>query len=217
MTSAMDFLELRICRKRCDYSNDLENPLLEATSSTAKGEHEQEKSSKEDPSTPRPKRLMLTLFVSLFVETMAITIYNLISSQGRESIFLFHLGGVIGPIVDVIAVGIFVLWLVRYFRFVHADVKDKAFFGIFFTAGISLGLAMETLRLIVVSGVENNVKKSNCRIVGKEFFKLMREWNTIHRTFLTLTPLVGGMAWNSPVSLLLFFEVFRQESSAVVL
>ena len=152
----MDCLELVMYRKRCAYSNDLENPLLEATSSTAKGEHEQEKSSKEDPSTPRPKRLMLALFVSLFVETMAITIYNLISSQGRERIFLFHLGGVIGPIVDVIAVGIFVLWLVRYFRFVHADVKDGAFFGIFLTAGIFLGLTTEALSLIMLGGVKSN-------------------------------------------------------------
>ena len=129
--------------------------MLEATSSTAEGEHKEE-SIKENPSTPRPKRLMLTLFVSLFVETMAITIYNLISSQGRERIFLFHLGGVIGPIVDVIAVGIFVLWLVRYFRFVHADVKDKPFFGIFFTAGIFLGLTTEALSLIMLGGVKSN-------------------------------------------------------------
>jgi drug/metabolite transporter (DMT)-like permease len=45
-----------MCRRRGDHSNDLENPLLEATSSTAEGEHKHE-SSKEDPSTPHPKRL----------------------------------------------------------------------------------------------------------------------------------------------------------------
>jgi hypothetical protein len=45
MTTAMDFLEPQICRRQCDYLNDLEKPLLEATSSTAEGEHEQEMTS----------------------------------------------------------------------------------------------------------------------------------------------------------------------------
>ncbi len=99
MTTAMDFLEPRICRRRCDHATDLD-PLLEATSSTAEGEHKQE-SSKEDPSTtPFPKRLMLALFFAVFIDTMAITIYDL------KSIPLFHLGG---------AIGVFFLVLALYF------------------------------------------------------------------------------------------------------
>jgi hypothetical protein len=158
MTTAMDFLEPRICRRRCeDHSNDLENSLLEATSCTAEGERKQE-SSKEDPSTPYPKRLMLALFFALFIETMVITIAIQISSQGRESFLLFHLGGrAIGPIVNVIVVGvIFVVVMAIYFRCTHADVKDKALFGILFTAGIVLGLAMEALSSILADGVKNN-------------------------------------------------------------
>jgi hypothetical protein len=63
---------------------------------------------------------------------------------------------VIGPIVDVIVIGAFFVVLAIYFRFVHADAKDKAFFGIFFTADIFLGLAMEALTFIVADGVRNN-------------------------------------------------------------
>jgi hypothetical protein len=130
--------------------------LLEAASSTAEGEHNQA-SSKEDPSIPHPpKRLMLALFFTLFIETMAVTIAIQISSQGRESFHLFHLGGVIGPIVDVIVAGVFFVVLAIYFRFRHADVKDKAFFGIFFTAGTVLGLATEALIFIVAHEVKNN-------------------------------------------------------------
>jgi hypothetical protein len=89
MITAMDFLEPLICRRRCDYSNDIKNTLLEATSSTAEDEHEQEKSSKEDLFD---KQLMLALFVALFLETIAcLTISNLPSSQGRLSIFLIPL------------------------------------------------------------------------------------------------------------------------------
>jgi hypothetical protein len=87
ITTAMGFLEPRISRRRCeDHSNDLENPLLEATSSiTEEGEHIQE-NSKVDPSTSHPKRLMLALFFALFIETMAIHDIALhISSQGREN------------------------------------------------------------------------------------------------------------------------------------
>jgi predicted permease len=64
---------------------------------------------------------------------------------------------VIGPIVDVIVVGFFFVVLAIYFRFVHvhADVKDKAFFGIFFATGIFLGLPLEAMSLIVAPGVEN--------------------------------------------------------------
>jgi hypothetical protein len=102
-------------------------------------------------------RLMLALFFTLFIETMAITIAIQISSQGRESFPLFHLGGVIGPIVDVIVVGVFFVVLAIYFRFRHADVKDKAFFGIFFfTAGIVFGMAIEALILIATDGVKIN-------------------------------------------------------------
>jgi hypothetical protein len=129
--------------------------LLEATSSTAEGEHKQE-SSKEDPSTPRPKGLMLALFVSLFIETMAIAMSSQLSSQGQKSIPSFHLVGVIAAIVEVIVIGAFFVVLDIYFRFVHAGVKDKAFFGIFFTAGIFLGLAMEAFSLIIAGGVKNN-------------------------------------------------------------
>ena len=148
MTTAMGVLEPRICRRRCeDHSNDLENSLLEATSSTAEGERKQE-SSKEDPSTPYPKRLMLALFFALFIETMVITIAIQISSQGQESFLLFYLG--------VIVIGvIFVVLLAIYFRFTHADVKDKALFGILFTSGIVLGLAMEALSLIAADGDKN--------------------------------------------------------------
>jgi hypothetical protein len=100
---------------------------------------------------------MLALFFAICIETMIITIAIQISSQGRESFLLFHLGGrVIGPIVNVIVVGvIFVVVLAIYFRFTHADVKDKALFGIFFTAGIVLGLAMEAWSMIVADGVKN--------------------------------------------------------------
>jgi hypothetical protein len=117
--------------------------LLEATSSTAEGEHEQETSSKEDRFD---KLLMLAIFVALFLE---FTICNLPSSQAKEVNF----GGVIIPIVDmiVIAVGHFFLLLVIYCRFMHTDVRDKAFFGIFFTALIFIGLAMEALILIVAT------------------------------------------------------------------
>jgi hypothetical protein len=130
--------------------------LLEATSSTAEGEHKQE-SSKEDPSTPHPKWLMLALFFALFIETMAITIAIQISSQGRESIPLFYLGGgVIGPTIHVIVAGV-IFVLAIYYRFTHAaDVKEKALFGILFTAGIVLGLAMEALSLILPDGFKNN-------------------------------------------------------------
>jgi hypothetical protein len=67
-------------------------------------------------------------------------------------------GGVIGPILfDVIVVGvIFVVVLAFYFRLVHADLKAKVLFGILFTAGIVLGLAMEALSWIVADGVKNN-------------------------------------------------------------
>jgi hypothetical protein len=129
--------------------------LLEATSSTAEGERKQE-SSKEDPSTPYPKRLMLALFFALFIETMVITIAIQISSQGRESFLLSHSGGPIVNVIDTVACVIFVVVLAIYFRFMHADVKDKALFGILFTAGIVLGLAMEALSLIVADGVKNN-------------------------------------------------------------
>lgn len=99
---------------------------------------------------------MLALFFALFIETMAITIAIQITWQGRESFLLSHSGGgVIGPIVNVIDI-IFVVVLAIYFRFMHADVKDKALFGILFTAGIVLGLAMEALSLIVADGVKNN-------------------------------------------------------------
>jgi hypothetical protein len=139
----MDFLEPQICRRRCDYPNDIENPLLEATSSTAEGEHEQETSSKEDP---LDNLLMLAIFVALFLE---FTICNLPSSQGKE----VNLGGVIIPIVHmiVIAVGHFFLLLAIYYRFMNADVRDKAFFGIFFKALIFIGLAMEALSVIVAT------------------------------------------------------------------
>jgi hypothetical protein len=153
----MDFLEPRICRRQCDHSNDLENPLLEATSSTAEGEHKQE-SSKEDPSTPpHPKPLMLANFFALFIENVvAITIAIQINSQGRESFPLFHLGGVMGiVIVDVIIVDVIFVVFAIYFRSMQADVKDKAFFGISFTACIVLGLALQTLSLIVADGVKN--------------------------------------------------------------
>jgi hypothetical protein len=131
--------------------------LLEATSITSEGEHKQE-SSKEDPSTPHPKRLMLmALFFALFIEVMAITIAIQISSQGRESFLLFNLGqgGAIGPVVNVIVVGVIFVVLAIYFRFKQADVKDKALFGILFTAGIILGLAMEALSLIPADEVKN--------------------------------------------------------------
>jgi hypothetical protein len=139
MTTAMHFLEPRMCRRRCDHDNDLENPLLEATSSNAEGDHKQE-SSEEDPSTPFPKRLMLALSFAVCIDTMAITIYNL------KTIPLFLLGGVIG---------VFFLVLAISSRFVHSDVKDEAFFGIFLTAGIAVGLAVKALDLIVADGVKN--------------------------------------------------------------
>jgi hypothetical protein len=116
MTTAMDVLEPGLYRRRCeDHSNDLEVPLLEATSSsTAKGEHKQE-SSKVDPSTALPTRLMLALFFPLFIEIMAITKSIQIYLQGREYLPIFPLGGVIGSIVDVIAVGVTFVLLAIYF------------------------------------------------------------------------------------------------------
>jgi phosphatidylglycerophosphate synthase len=113
MITAIDFLEPRICRRRCeDHSNDLENPLLEATSSsTAEGENKQESSSKVDPYTPHPKRLMLALFFALFIEIMAITIAIQISSQGQEYLPAVTLGGILGLIVDMIAIGVICLGL----------------------------------------------------------------------------------------------------------
>jgi hypothetical protein len=123
--------------------------LLEATSSTAEGEHEEETSSKEDPFD---KRLMLALFVALFLETVAcLPISNLPSSQGRLSNFLFHFKGVIISIVDVIAVGHFFLLLAIFWQFLHADAKDKAFFGILFTAVVFIGLAIDALILMVAT------------------------------------------------------------------
>jgi hypothetical protein len=97
---------------------------------------------------------MLAVFVALFIQAMAITIAIQISSQGRESLPLFHLGGgVIGRIVDGV---IFVVVLAITFRF----AKDKAFFGIFFTAGIVLGLTVEALSFIVAFIVAEGVKKN---------------------------------------------------------
>jgi uncharacterized integral membrane protein len=126
--------------------------LLDATSSTAEGEHKQE-SSKEDPSAARPKWLrMLVLFVALFIETMSITISSQLSwRQGRESIPWFHLGVIVG-IVDVILVGLMFVVLANYFRFMKAHGKDKALFGkLFMMAGILLGLALEALSFTAVS------------------------------------------------------------------
>jgi hypothetical protein len=152
MTTAMDFLEPRICRRRCeDHLNDLENhPLLEATSSTVEqGEHKQE-SNKVHPSTPHPKPLMLALFFVLLIETMAIKLAIQIRPQGQEYLSLFLLlGGVIGPIVDTIVVGVNLVVLAIYFRFMHDAVKDKAFFGISWTTSIVLRLAIEALGLLV--------------------------------------------------------------------
>ena len=108
MTTAMDFLEPRIFKRRCDHSNDLENPLLEATISTAEGEHKQERS-KEDPSTPRLQRLLLASFVALFIETMAITI-------GQQNILLFYLVGVTVAIVDVILIRVIFVVMANYFH-----------------------------------------------------------------------------------------------------
>jgi hypothetical protein len=141
MTTAMDFLEPQLCRRRCDHSNDLENPLLEATSGTTEGDYKQE-SSKEDPSTPRPKWLMLALvFQALFMKTMATTIFIQLSSQGPNSISLSYVWGVIVlAIVDVILVGVIFLVLADHFRLV---VKDQGFFGkiCMMMAGILIGLA----------------------------------------------------------------------------
>jgi hypothetical protein len=142
--------------------NDLENPLLEATSSTAEGEHKQERS-KEDPSTPHPKWLrMQVLFVALYIETMAITISNQLSWQGRESVPSFHLG-VIVAIFDVILVGVMFVVLADYFRFMSAHGKDKALFGkIFMMAGILLGLALEALTFTAVADGEHRSFWLNC-------------------------------------------------------
>jgi hypothetical protein len=177
--------------------------LLEATtSSTAEGEHKQHESSKEDQSTsPHPtRRWMQALFLALFIETMAITIAIQISWQGQASFLLFHSGrgGVIGPIVNVIdtVVGvIFVVVLALYFRFLHADVKDKVLFGIFFTAGIVLGLAMEALNLIVASGVvKNNTwlhRLAGMVIVVFPLVFLIACYFSFHNSFL------GGNQWEA--------------------
>jgi uncharacterized protein YacL len=93
---------------------------------------------------------MLALFFALFIATMAITIAIQLSSQGKESIPLFYLGGVIGPIVDVILVGVIFMVLAEWFRYMNANVEDKAFFSTFFTAGVVLGLAMEAFLLCFV-------------------------------------------------------------------
>jgi hypothetical protein len=115
--------------------------LLEATSSTAEGDHKQE-SSKEDPSTPRPKWLMLALvFLALFMKTMATTVSIQVSSQGPKSIPLCYLWGVIVfAIVDVILVGVIFLVLADNFRLA---VKDQGLFGkiSMMMAGILIGLA----------------------------------------------------------------------------
>jgi hypothetical protein len=137
-------LEPRICKRRCDHSNDLENPLLEASNSTAEDGHKQE-SSKEDPFTQRPMRLMLALvFLALFMQRMAIMICNLPSSQDPKRISLFYLLIVTVAIGDVILVGVIIVVLANYFRF---DVKDHGFFGNIFMmmAGILLGMALLTL------------------------------------------------------------------------
>jgi hypothetical protein len=140
MITTMYFLEPRICKRRCDHSNDVENPLLEATSSTAEGEHKEE-SIKENPSTPRPKWLMLALVsLAIFMKTMTAMISIQLSSQGPKGIPLFYLVGVIVAIVDVILVGVIFLVLADYFRFV---VIDQSFFGklCMIMAGFLLGLA----------------------------------------------------------------------------
>jgi hypothetical protein len=99
---------------------------------------------------------MLALFFALFIEMMAITIAIQISSQ-RE---------VIGSTIDVIVlVGVTFVMLAIYFRFMHGDVKDKAFFGIFFIASIVLGLA-EVLSLIVRLNYFNPMSLSRTIIVG---------------------------------------------------
>jgi hypothetical protein len=133
--------------------------LLEATSSsTAEGEHKQE-SSKEDRwiifAAPHPMRLILALFVALFIEIMAIAISSQLISQGQEIIPLSYLVGVMVAINDVILVGVIFVELAKYFRFVNADVKDKVFFGKIFMAGILLGLALEALTFTAVADGEH--------------------------------------------------------------
>jgi hypothetical protein len=184
----MDFLKPRVCRRRCDQSNDLENPLLEATSSTAEGEHKQE-SSKEDQSTPHPKRLMLALFCVLFIETMAITMTIQIRSQGQEK--------VISPIVCLIDVGvIFVVMLAIYFRFVHADMKeDTTMFGIFLTAGIIVGLATDALSLIVADGVKHNTWLN--LIATSLACMIYVGWLVFLIGYLCLIRFLGGCTWEA--------------------
>jgi hypothetical protein len=130
--------------------------LLEATSSTAEGEHKQE-SSKEDPSTEHPKRLMLALFFALFIGTIAITIAIQLSPQGLEIISLLYLVGAILAIVDVIQLGVIFLVLANCFRFMNAVVRDKAYpkrlmLALLMAGILLLGLlALEALTLTAVA------------------------------------------------------------------
>jgi hypothetical protein len=141
--------------------------LLEATSSTAEGEHKQE-SSKEDPSTPRPKRLMLALVsLAIFIKTIAAMVAVQLSSQGPKSIPLFYRLGVIVTIVDVILVGVIFLVLAAYFRLV---VKDQRFLGkrcmmmagiLRFSIGLSLGVLMRMILPAANWGLQGGLTAPN--------------------------------------------------------
>jgi hypothetical protein len=127
MTTAMDFLETGLCRRRCeDHSNDLENPLLvEATA----GENKQE-GSKVHPSTTPPhptKRLMLALFFALSVENIAFTIAIQISSQDREMIPLIHLvgGKLIGVMLTCFLAGMAAYFLAAMILFFQEEENDE--------------------------------------------------------------------------------------------
>jgi threonine/homoserine/homoserine lactone efflux protein len=54
------------------------------------------------------------------------------------------------------AVSYFFLLLAIFSQFLHADAKAKAFFGIFFTSVVFIGLAMEALILMVATRTRFN-------------------------------------------------------------
>jgi hypothetical protein len=144
MTTANDFMELQIYRRRCDPSTgDIEAPLLneEAKRSTGASDKNFEGSANdEEPSTSFPKWLLRAILAALFVSS-AIAMVFLQTSENKDENWS---RGVIGPLF--VDAGL-IICIIAMLVLANDDAKGRAsFVAIFFTVSVILGLGMEILR-----------------------------------------------------------------------
>jgi hypothetical protein len=169
MTTAKDFMELQIYRRRCGPSNDIETPSLIDASARDETVQEGQSATNEEPSTPFPKcwLLLAMILAGLFIST-AVTIGFLQASENKEnwSLSFFPL-----PLsIDVILVTCFFAMLVVYIRMTEDDVKSTALFVVFFAVGVILGLGMETLALITTPDTTREARNNPLLVVWFNMF-----------------------------------------------